>query len=296
MTQENWRWPESRWTAADMDWRKAGVITLGVDVGAVSSQAVVLCDDSLYCSANLHTGPESAASAQAAMAKALEGTGLKAKDIARTVATGIGRKNVAGAQQALNEIECHLRGARFMYGPSVRMVVDLGGEGTRAMKCTEYGRLAEFYVNDKCASGMGRGMELVAKLMHLPVAELGPLSLTAGEQDPEPVSTTCYLFANTEALGMYREGKKDNEVLSAYLFGVAYRIYTLVGRMKMEKELAFTGGVAKNVGIVKRLERELGVTALTSKYDPQLAGAIGAALFAKDLAAKPAKKAVAAAR
>ena len=296
MTQEYWRWPESRWTAGDVDWKKAGLITLGVDVGAVSSQAAVMCDDKLYCYANMRTGPESAASARNVTDKALEGTGLKLKDIARTVATGIGRKNVAFAQQATNEIECHLRGARFMYGPSLRTLVDMGGEGTRAMKCTEYGRLTEFFVNDKCASGMGRGVELVSRLMHVPITEMGPLSLTAGEQDPEPVTTTCYLFANTEALGMYREGKKDNEVLSAYLFGVAYRIFTLVGRMKMEKDLAFTGGVAKNVGVVKRLERELGVTALTSKYDTQLAGAIGAALFAQDLAAKPAKKAAVAAK
>ncbi len=146
--------------------------------------------------------------------------------------------------------------------------------------------MTEFYVNDKCASGMGRGIEIVSKLMQVPLEKMGEISLTI-DKDPEPVSTTCYLFANTETLGMFREGKKENEILAAYFFALAYRIYTLAGRMKLEKDLAFTGGVAKNSGIVKRLERELGVTALTSPYDPQLAGAIGAALLAQAQIQKP---------
>jgi len=99
-------------------------------------------------------------------------------------------------------------------------------------------------------------------------------------KDPEPVSTTCYAFADTEAIGLCREGYKENEVLAAYLFAIACRIHTLVGRLNPEKELAFTGGLAKNAGVVKRLEKLLGMTALTSPYDPMLAGAIGAALLA----------------
>lgn len=294
MAQENWQWPESRWTAQDIDWKKAGLITAGVDVGGVSSQAVVLCDDNLYSYANIRTGSDHAGSAKRAMEMALEGTGMQIKDLSYTIATGIGRKNVSFAQQAVNEIDCHLKGARFMYGPSVRMVIDMGGQGTRAMKCTEHGRMTEFYVNDRCASGMGRGIEITSKLMQIPLTSMGEISLQV-EKDPEPVSTTCYLFANTEALGMFREGKKEDEILAAYFFALAYRIYTLAGRMKMEKDLVLTGGVAKNAGIVKRLERELGVTALTSKYDPQLAGAIGAALLAQSQTEKS-RKAAAGAR
>lgn len=292
MAQEYWKWPESQETAKDIDWKKAKVITAGVDVGAVSSQAVVMCDDKLYSYASIYTGPDSGGSANRVMEKALDGTGMKVKDIHNTVATGIGRKNVAFAQQAVNEIACHVQGARFMYGPSVRTIVDMGGQGNRVMKCTEYGRMTEFYVNDKCATGMGRGIELFSKLSHIPLLEMGELSLKV-EQDPEPVTTTCYLFANTEAMGLFREGQKESEVLAGYLFAMAYRLFTLAGRMKMEKELALTGGVAKNQGVVKRLERELGVTALTSQYDTQLAGAIGAALMAKEQLEKPRSKATA---
>lgn len=291
MAQEYWRWPESRWIAQDIDWQNAEVITAGVDTGGVSSQAAVMCDGALFSYANIRTGPDSGGSARRAMETAMEGSGMKVSDIRYTLATGIGRKNAGFAQKAVNEIACHLAGARFMYGPSVRTVIDMGGQGTRAMRCTEYGRMTEFYVNDKCAGGMGRGIEIAAKLMHLPIESMGALSLTV-EKDPEPVSTTCYLFANTEALGLFREGKKENEILAAYFFALAYRIYTLAGRMKMEKDLALTGGVAKNAGIVKRLERELGVTVLTSKYDPQLAGAIGAAVLAKAQVESPAKAGV----
>jgi benzoyl-CoA reductase subunit A len=136
-------------------------------------------------------------------------------------------------------------------------------------------------MNDKCAAGMGRSIEVMADLMQVPIQEMGEKSL-AVEKDSEPVSTTCYAFANTEAIGLLREGYKENEVLAAYLFAIAWRIHGMVGRVQPEKELAFTGGLAKNSGIVKRLEKAMGMTVLTSEYDPMLAGAIGAAFIARD--------------
>ena len=291
MTQEHWRWPESRWTAESIDWRKASTISAGVDVGAVSSQAVVMCDDEVYCYANTRTGPDSCGSATKAMEWALEGTRMKVQDINYTVATGLGRKNVPFAERCVNEIACHAKGARFMYGPAVKTVFDMGGQTSKAIKLYEWGQMSDFFVNDKCATGMGRGIELLADLMHIPIQEMGEKSLSVSE-DPEPVSTTCYLFANTEAIGLLRAGVQENDLLAAYLFAVACRLYTLIGRINPEKELAFTGGVAKNSGVVRRLERELGLSALLPKYDTQIAGAIGAALFAKTLAEKPRQSAV----
>jgi activator of 2-hydroxyglutaryl-CoA dehydratase len=126
---------------------------------------------------------------------------------------------------------------------------------------------------------------VLADLMHVPITEMGERSLSVSEE-PEPVSTTCYIFAITETMGLFRQGLPENEVLAAHLFAVAWRIYALVGRITPEKELAFTGGLAKNAGIVRRLERELGMTARTSDYDPQLAGAIGAAVIARTLVEK----------
>jgi bzd-type benzoyl-CoA reductase Q subunit len=291
MTAEYWKWPESSWASTQIDWRKAKKITAGVDIGAVSSQAAVMCDGALYCYANMRTLPDSRQSAVSAMQKALEGTGMKVENIGRTAATGYGRKNAPFASEVANEIECHAKGARFIYGPSVRTVVDMGGQAAKAIKLYEFERIRDIMAQDKCATGMGRGIETMAELLQVPIEEMGERSLAVSE-DPEPVSTTCSAFANTEAIGLFREGYTESQVLAAYLFGIACRLHAMVGRLNPEKELALTGGMAKNQGIVKRLEKLLGMKALTSETDPQLAGAIGAALMAASQAEKPTKVAV----
>jgi predicted CoA-substrate-specific enzyme activase len=172
-----------------------------------------------------------------------------------------------------------------MHGPAVKIIVDLGAQTCKAIRLYDWDRIRDFVMNDKCAAGMGRSIEVMADLLQVPIQEMGERSL-AVDKDPEPVSTTCYAFANTEAIGLFREGYKESEVLAAYLFAIAWRIHGTIGRVQPEKELAFTGGLAKNTGIVKRLEREMKMTALTSEYDPQLAGAIGAALIARDIVEK----------
>jgi bzd-type benzoyl-CoA reductase Q subunit len=279
MTQEYWRWPESRWTSPDIDWKKARSITAGIDIGAVSSQAVVMCDGELFCYSNMRNNPDIKDCATIAIDRALEGTGINLKNIPSVVATGYGSSCVAFANKTENEIHCHAKGARFIYGPAVRTVLDIGGQTSKAIKLYENGAISDFAVNDKCATSMGLGIELMADLMHVPVEEMGQRSLIV-KDDPEPVSTTCYVFANTEAMGLLRSGVTESEALAAYLFAIAWRLHALFGRVKPEKEIAFTGGLAKNAGVVRRLERELGFQALTSKYDPQLAGALGAALIA----------------
>jgi bzd-type benzoyl-CoA reductase Q subunit len=281
MVQEYWKWPESKWTSKDIDWKKSKTITAGVDIGTDSSQAVVMCDGLLFGYANLRTGPDYRESAKVAIEQALGKTGMKLKDINYIVGTGWGSRNIPFAKKTVDEISCHARGARFMYGPTVKTVVDLGAQACKAIRLYAWDRVRDFQMNDKCAAGVGRSIEVMADLMQVPIEEMGERSLAVGK-DPEPVSTTCYAFANTEAIGLFREGYKESEVLAAYLFAIAWRIHGMVGRVQPEKEIAFTGGLAKNVGIVKRLEREMKMTALTSEYDPQLAGAIGAAVIARD--------------
>jgi bzd-type benzoyl-CoA reductase Q subunit len=280
MTQEYWRWPEFTWTTTDIDWKRSKTITAGVDIGTASSQAAIMCDNLLFGYTSLRTRPDYRESARVAVEQALGNSGMKPEDIRYIVGTGWGSQNVLFAQKTVDEINCHARGARFMYGPAVKTVVDLGAQTCKAIRLYDWDRVRDFMINDKCATGMGRGIEVMADLMQVPIQEMGERSLMVSK-DPEPVSTTCYAFANTEAIGLFREGYQESEVLAAYLFAIVWRIHGLVGRVKPEKELAFTGGLAKNTGIVKRLEREMGMTALTSKYDPQLAGAIGAALIAK---------------
>ena len=282
MTQEYWQWPESAWTSTDIDWKKCKIITSGLDIGTDSVQAAVLCDGKLFSYSSLRTGPDYRASAEKALTQALGKSGMKPKDIKYIVATGWGSRNVPFAQKTIDEITCHARGARFMFGPSVKTVVDLGAQTTKAIRLYGWDRIRDFQMNDKCADGFGRSIEVMADLLQVPVGEMGERSL-AVEKDPEPVSTTCYAFANTEAIGLFREGYTEAQVLAAYLFAIAWRIHGAIGRVQPENEIAFTGGLAKNPGIVKRLEREMKMTALKSDYDPMLAGAIGAAIIAREM-------------
>lgn len=288
--KEFWRWEESRWTNPDLDWRAGKIITAGVDVGSVSSQAVVMVDGQLYAYANMRTGSNSPDSAVRAMNWALEGTGLTIDKIHYTVGTGYGRVNVPFANRTITEIACHARGANFMYGPTVRTVLDMGGQDCKAIRCDEKGKVVAFLMNDKCAAGTGRGMEVMADLLEVPIGEVGPLSLKV-EEEPEPVSSTCVIFAKAEALGLLRQGWSTEKVLAAYCRAMASRVVTLLERNGVEPDFAITGGIAKNIGIVKRIEESLGVKALKPRYDTQLAGAIGAALFAKGLYEKEKKAA-----
>lgn len=289
MTEEFWRWTESNWKSSEIDWKDGDIITSGVDVGSVSTQAVVLVDGELFCYSNMRTGSNSPDSAERAMQGALEDTGLDIKDFHYSVGTGYGRVNVPFADRAITEIACHARGANFMYGSQVRTVLDMGGQDCKAIHCDERGKVLNFLMNDKCAAGTGRGMEVFAELLNVPINEIGELSLSVDEE-PEPVSSMCVVFAKSEASALLRKGWPKEMVLAAYCSAMAHRVVTLLERVGVEKEFAITGGIAKNVGIVERLEGELGVKVLDTDFDTQLAGALGGALFAKALVEKQRSK------
>ena len=137
----------------------------------------------------------------------------------------------------------------------------MGGQDCKAIHCDERGKVTNFLMNDKCAAGTGRGMEVFADLLSVPINDVGELSFKV-EQEPPPVSSTCVVFAKSEASGLLREGWPKEKVLAAYCSAMAHRVFTLLERIGVEKDFAITGGIAKNVGVVKRLEKELGVTAL----------------------------------
>jgi len=287
--KEFWRWKEYNWHNENIDPKNAETISAGVDVGSVSSQAVIMVDGKLYAFANMRTGSDSPDSARKAANWALEDSGLTLDDIHYTVGTGYGRVNVPFADRAITEIACHARGGNFMYGPSVRTILDMGGQDCKAILCDDKGKVTNFLMNDKCAAGTGRGMEVFADLLSVPIEEVGELSLDVDEEPP-PVSSTCVVFAKSEASSLLREGWSKKRVLAAYCSAMAHRVVSLLERIGVEKEFAITGGIAKNSGVVVRLEKELNLTALKSEYDTQIAGALGAALFAKALVEKQRKK------
>jgi len=288
--KEYWRWQESNWRSADIDWREADIVSAGVDVGSVSSQAVVMTDGELFAWSNMRTGSNSPDSARNAMAWALEHTGMKVEDVHFVVGTGYGRVNVPFAHKAITEIHCHGRGANFMYGDRVRTVLDMGGQDCKAIRCDARGKVEAFQMNDKCAAGTGRGMEVFADLLQIPIHEVGPLSLSVVEEPP-PVSSTCVVFAKSEASALLRKGWPKERVLAAYCSAMAHRVATLLERVGVEPEFAITGGIGKNPGVVRRLEKELGLSTLKSEFDTQIAGALGAALFGRSLVQKQRAKA-----
>jgi bzd-type benzoyl-CoA reductase Q subunit len=274
-------WLEYRWTSPDVDWRKGEIITCGIDVGSVGSKCVVMVDGQLYCYSNMRTASNSPDSARKVLDKALEGTGLTEDKIQYIVGTGYGRVNIPMAKRAITEIACHALGANYIYGRTVRTVLDVGGQDCKIIRADEKGKAVSFMMNDKCAAGTGRGMEVMAELLNVPIVEIGERSLDIKEE-PEPVNSTCVVYAKSEAVSLLRSGKKTNEVLAAYNRAMANRVYELIERLGVEKDFAITGGQSKNIGLVSRLEKLMGIKALSpGKLDPQIAGAIGAALFAK---------------
>ncbi|MBI4317228.1 MAG: benzoyl-CoA reductase, bzd-type, subunit Q [Chloroflexi bacterium] len=283
-----WRWKECIWKAPSLDWRKARSLTAGVDVGSVSSKAVILADGELLAYSNLRTGSGSRDSARKAMDAALDGIGIELEDLDFMVGTGYGRANVPFAHKTLTEISCHARGACYLGGSRVRTILDMGGQDCKVIRCDEKGKATSFLMNDKCAAGTGRGMEVMADLLQVHIDQLGPLSLSI-DAEPPRVSSTCVVFARSEALGLLRQGWSKAEVLAAYCEAMAHRVVVLLERIGVEEEFAVTGGIAKNIGVVRRVEKALGLKAVEIKPDPQVAGAVGAALFARDFLARSRK-------
>jgi len=281
-TQEYWRWPEYRHTVSERNWRNASIITGGVDIGSVGSKAAVMVDGELYAYAAMRTGGVSEDTAIKVTTWALEGTGLEVGKLHYVVGTGYGRVNVPFAKKTITEIACHARGAHYIYGPTVRTVLDIGGQDCKAIRCDEKGKVLSFLMNDKCAAGTGRGLEIFADLVSVPIQELGKVSLNV-DQEPPPVSNTCVIFAKAESLALLRQGWPKEKVAAAYHAAMADRIIDLLTRVGIERDFVITGGVAKNMGIVQRLERILKIKPLEPKMDPILAGALGAGLFAKAL-------------
>jgi predicted CoA-substrate-specific enzyme activase len=263
----------------ELDWTKARVIAAGVDSGAVSSKAVILLDGKPYAFSHVRTGKpkESAFSAiNAALAK----TSLTLENIHYLVATGRGRSQVPFARATITEIACGAAGAVHIWGPSVRTVLDAGGESCRVIHCTEKGRATAFLWNDKCAAGIGRYMETFADLVNKDIIEIGDIAL-ASDEFPK-LSDFCAVYAQSEALDLMRSKVPLEQVIAAYHYGMARRISILVGRSGVKKDFVIIGGLAKNPGIIHWLESILEVSRLAPKpeWDPTLTVALGAALFA----------------
>jgi len=292
---EYWRWLEYQRVMPSRGLNNAEIITAGVDVGSVGSKAVIMTDGDVYSWSVMRTGSNSSDSAKKALGWAMEDTGLTLKDFNYIVGTGYGRVNVPMANRAITEIACHAKGANYIWGPSVRTVLDVGGQDVKAIRCDQNGKVVSFLMNDKCAAGTGRGMEVIADLLKIPIEDVGKVSLSVTEE-PKPVSSTCVVFAKTEAVGLLRKGWSKEQVLAAYMRAMSIRMSELIEKVGCERDFVITGGQSKNIGIVQRVESILGMKSLPAPNvketgrDPVAAGAIGAALYAKALYEKSCKR------
>ena len=283
---EFWRWPESNWRNPDIDWKEARFVTVGIDVGSVSSQSVIMADGQIYAYGNMRTGSDSAQSGQNVLNYALEPTDMTEERLDYCVGTGYGRVKVPFADRSVTEVACHARGANFIYGPKVRTVLDVGGQDIKALQCDDKGRVTNFLVNDKCAAGTGRGMEVFSDLLGIPIEEMGERSYQFAGEEPEAVTNSCVVYAKTEALALLRKGWSGEKALAAFCKATAERIHDILKKLGVVPEFAMTGGVAKNRGVVDRLMGMIGLEPLKTQWDPQIAGAVGAALFAHALCLK----------
>jgi predicted CoA-substrate-specific enzyme activase len=262
-----------------LDWTKAKSIVAGVDIGAVSSKAVILLDGQPYALSRVTTrAPKE--SAFRAVNTALAQAHLKLENIQYIVATGRGRTQVPFARKRISEIACGAAGAVHIWGPSVRTVLDAGGQSCKVIHCTEKGRATVFLWNDKCAAGIGRSIEVFADLVKKEVTEIGNIALQS-DQFPK-IGDFCAVYAQSEALDLIRNKVPLEQIIAAYHYAMAKRISTLVARSGVKRDFVVIGGLAKNPGIMGWLGSHLKVNRLPTKpeWDPMLTPALGAALFA----------------
>jgi len=253
------------------------MIYAGIDIGSRAAKAVLLKDDVILSSAIGDTGPESVKTSRLLLEEVLDGTGFSAEDISYTVATGYGRVLVPFAQENVSEISCHARGINW-YFPGVRTILDMGGQDCKAINCDESGDVTNFVMNDKCAGGTGRFMEMIADVLKIPLENIGTVSLES--KNPIPFNTICAVFAKTEAINYYRKGVAKSDILAGLHEAIATRSLNLLKRITIQPEFAITGGISKNRGMVEKLREKVGLEPMLCE-DPQLCGALGAALFAE---------------
>ena len=272
------------------------MLTMGIDIGSRSAQCVILEDGQLLTYGNIETGPESAKTAYAAVDAAVhrrcelwgknrmqmpdvKTDHLRIEDMDSIVSTGYGRVVVPFAHASVTEISCHGRGAHWLV-PGVSTVLDMGGQDCKAMRVNERGQVTDFIINDKCAAGTGRFVEIIAEAMKVPLFEVGGLSLKSTKDIT--FSAVCTVFVKSEAVALMKQGVSKADILAGLHKAISQRVVTLLKRVGIEEKFVITGGIGKNVGVVTKLGEQLDGIEITIPTEPQIAGAVGAALFAFD--------------
>ncbi len=253
------------------------MITAGVDVGAATAKTVIVADGELLAYAVMPTGASVARAAEEVTDAALQRAGIARADLGFVMSTGYGRNAVAFADKAASEIICHAKGVNHSVS-AARTVIDIGGQDSKVIGVREDGTVSDFAMNDKCAAGTGRFLEVMAGVLGLEIEEMGPVSLTS--EDPCHISSTCTIFAETEMVSLRADGRTREDLVAGIHRAVASRVAVMGRTVGYREQVVFTGGVAKNAGVRDSLAAAIGLPIVVPD-EPQIMGALGAALLAQ---------------
>ena len=255
------------------------MITAGIDIGSITAKAAVLNDRHILGTKVIFTGYNPGKAARRVLDELLQTIDTAEADIEAIVATGYGRNTVEFADKAITEITCHGAGAHFI-DPEVRFIIDVGGQDSKVIRINEAGKVLDFAMNDKCAAGTGRFLEVMARALEANLDEFGEIFKKA--QNPAKISSICTVFAESEVISLISKGESRENIIAGIHESVASRISAMARRVGIVEPVMMTGGVAKNEGAVKALENKLGVSIRVSDY-AQVNGALGAAMLARSL-------------
>ena len=258
----------------------------GIDIGSTFTKVVVVdSNGNIASKIEVPTRAEQRKLANKVMIEALSKSNLSLDEIAYIVATGYGRFNVPFADRQVTELTCHARGINSIF-PSVKTAIDIGGQDSKGLKVKD-GKLINFVTNDKCAAGTGRFLEVMADLLNLKVEDLGKISLKSTKK--VKISSICTVFARYEVMTKISENIPIEDVIAGLHYAIADRIIRMVSRIGIEPDVAVTGGVAKNIGVIRAIEDLLGYKVLVPE-DPLITGALGAAIIGKNIVEEALKR------
>ena len=253
------------------------IYVAGIDIGSTTSKAAIMDEEGKILAQVIQkSGYDPEAAAESVFDKACSDAGISRSDIAYCVSTGYGREMVKFADEQITEITCHAKGAHTMF-PEARGVIDIGGQDSKAIVLDENGAVQDFAMNDKCAAGTGRFLDVMAGIMGITAEEMGHESLKSTEE--LQISSICTVFAESEVISLISQKKNPYDIMAGVHASVTRRVGTLVERVKMPRPIMMSGGVGKNVGIIAAFEKQLN-TKLLVPDDPQIIGAVGAAAIA----------------
>tara|TARA_B100001971_G_scaffold186917_1_gene187216 strand:+ start:2878 stop:3729 length:852 start_codon:yes stop_codon:yes gene_type:complete len=257
----------------------------GLDIGSTITKVLIKNERKVCTTVIKPTGAEHRRLANEIMKEALRKLNLTTANISYIVATGYGRINVPFADKQVTEITCHMRGINWLF-PSVKTIIDIGGQDSKGIK-VDNGKLVNFVMNDKCAAGTGRFLEVISDLLGVKLDDIGEISLQSTR--PTNISSICTVFAEQETLLQLSKGTSIEDILAGIHRASASRIHSMVKKIKIEKDVAITGGGAKNIGLCKALEERVGFP-ITVPPEPLITGALGAALIASEETKKISKE------